>query len=478
MKKFLIFIFCTLLAFAARADDEKAIAAKDTNSVIELNKQGFAMRYTSPEQVISDANKALELAKKLNYKAGMAESYRVMGIGYYYQDKSIEAIHSYLNALNIFQEIKDLSGEARVYNNIGNLYRNTDYDVSLENFNKTLTIAKKLRDNSLIAGTYNNIGTVYYHKNSFNQALNYYDKSYDLFASLKDSTNMVQLMENKGVIFFNLHQYDKAEEILLAANKKAHQLDLNETIASINLNLADLYIQENKFDAAKAAIEEGVLFAGIIKNDKIKSDFEYTSYQLESKRKNYKLALNYLKNIYAKDCIYFKQGNSVAIKMMEEQVKQQARQKENEILLQRQAYDHIRFWAVAIVACLLLILVGLLISNVKRKAKTNDQLTSLNAEVLRQKDNLDRINHHLEEIIDERTKDLQIKNKKLSEYSSYLSHQIRGPIATLKGLMNLEKEGLVDQPECIKMMNKCVGEIDNKIIEMSDMLHDPVKTSL
>jgi len=70
-------------------------------------------------------------------------------------------------------------------------------------------------------------------------------------------------------------------------------------------------------------------------------------------------------------------------------------------------------------------------------------------------------------------RDLQIKNKKLSEYSSYLSHQIRGPIATLKGLMNLEKEGLVDQPECIRMMNKCVGEIDDKIIEMSDMLHDP-----
>jgi signal transduction histidine kinase len=146
--------------------------------------------------------------------------------------------------------------------------------------------------------------------------------------------------------------------------------------------------------------------------------------------------------------------------------------------VQRQDNDRIRFWAVAVVAGLLLMLVGLLISNVKRKAKTNEQLTELNAEVSRQKDNLDRINHHLEEIIDERTKDLQIKNKKLSEYSSYLSHQIRGPIATLKGLMNLEKEGLVDQPECIKMMNKCVGEIDNKIIEMSDMLHDPVKTSL
>jgi hypothetical protein len=38
--------------------------------------------------------------------------------------------------------------------------------------------------------------------------------------------------------------------------------------------------------------------------------------------------------------------------------------------------------------------------------------------------------------------------------------------------MNLEKEGLVDQVECIRMMDKCVSEIDEKIIEMSDMLHD------
>ena len=134
-----------------------------------------------------------------------------------------------------------------------------------------------------------------------------------------------------------------------------------------------------------------------------------------------------------------------------------------------------RFWLLAIVAGLLLVVIGLLMSNVRRKATTNSKLTELNDEVSRQKDNLDRINHHLEEIIDERTHDLQNKNKKLSEYSSYLSHQIRGPIATLKGLMNLEREGLVDQAECINMMDKCVSEIDEKIIEMSDMLHDPAK---
>jgi signal transduction histidine kinase len=285
-------------------------------------------------------------------------------------------------------------------------------------------------------------------------------------------------MQNKGVIYFGLHQFDKAESMLLEASKRARELDLHETVVRIDITLADSYIALNKFTEAEKVIAEGIILSGIIKNDRIRADFEYTSYQMELKRKNYEKALNYLRSIYRQDSITYKQGTSVQIKMMEETVKQQARQKENELLVQRQDNDRIRFWAVAIVAGLLLGMVGLLVSNVKRKAKTNVQLTELNAEVSRQKDNLDRINHHLEEIIDERTKDLQIKNKKLSEYSSYLSHQIRGPIATLKGLMNLEKEGLVDQPECIKMMNKCVGEIDNKIIEMSDMLHDPVKTSL
>jgi len=36
---------------------------------------------------------------------------------------------------------------------------------------------------------------------------------------------------------------------------------------------------------------------------------------------------------------------------------------------------------------------------------------------------------------------------------------------------------LVDKQECITMMDKCVSEIDEKIIEMSDMMHDPVKGS-
>jgi signal transduction histidine kinase len=142
-----------------------------------------------------------------------------------------------------------------------------------------------------------------------------------------------------------------------------------------------------------------------------------------------------------------------------------------EVSLDGDSHSQKRFWTVITVACLLLLVIVLLMNNIRRTNISNAKLLELNNEITRQKDNLNQINHHLEEIINHRTKDLIAKNKQLSEYSYYLSHQIRGPIATLKGLMILEKENLIDQTECIDMMNKCVSEIDEKIIEMSAMLH-------
>jgi len=473
MKQLILFISITLFSFQVMANVTEVGTGQDTTAIIKLNKQGFDMRMTSPEQTVADASKALELAKKLNYIPGIAESWRVLGVGNYYLNEYKKAIDDYLNALEFFQQMHDLRGEGRVDNNIGNLYRDNDYDSALEFFQKGLVIAQKLHDTELMARTYLNIGDVYFRKKSFYQALSFENKSNDLFVVLKDTVNLVVCMQNRGVIYNYLKEYDTAEKLLLGANDKAKQLGLNEAVASIDLTLADIYIRESRFNDAEKTVKEGLILSQIIKDTKLTSDFQYTSYLLELKRKNYESALNYLSEVHHSDSLSFAKNGSTQINLIREQFKQQARQKENEILLQRQQYDRVKFWAVAIVACLLLFLVGVLISNVKRKAKTNLQLTNLNAEVSRQKDNLDRINHHLEEIIDERTKDLQVKNKKLSEYSSYLSHQIRGPIATLKGLLNLEKEGLVDEHECIRMMNKSVSEIDDKIIEMSDMLHDP-----
>ncbi|TSD66226.1 tetratricopeptide repeat protein [Inquilinus sp. KBS0705] len=476
MNKFYPLFILLLFGCSVYAKGYIDVSAADTTEVNNLNSQAFNNRFTNPEQTVEVAQKALDMAEKLQYNRGIGEAYRVMGVGKYYLNQAGAAIGDYLKALDYFKKINDLRSQAKVYNNIGNLYLDNNNDKALDYLKNALSIARQISDPKVTASLYMNIGNVYYRKKSFNQALIWYDKSNVIFSKIKDSTNLVQCLQNRGVIYYNLHQYDIAEQLLVAANKAGKEGDLNKIVASTNLTLAALYIAQGKFNDAERIVQEGQSYATLLKDDKLTTDYNYTVYQLESKRKNYERALYYLQLIFRQDSSIHISNESTQISMLQEQFKQAAVQRENELTIQRQQNDRIKFWAATVVSGLLLVVIVLLISNVKRKAKTNVQLTELNGEVSRQKDNLDRINHHLEEIIDERTKDLQTKNKKLSDYSSYLSHQIRGPIATLRGLMNLEKEGLVDEKECINMMDKCVSDIDQKIIEMSEMLNDSGKS--
>lgn len=466
----LLFILISYTIYAKNYD----VPVKDTNEVIALNKTGFDSRLIDPKQTIIYAEKALTLAIQLKYDRGKAEAFRVKGIGQYYSNQPDSALNRYFDALAIFEKIKDERGTAKVYNNIGNLYQLVDYERALEFFDKAQIIAKKYQDTNLIASLSLNIGNIYNRKSMFEKAKSYYNTAKQLFTLLKNDVILVQCLENLGTLYYQQRDLVKAKALLIEAHDKAVAMDMKSSVAAINLTLTDLYVSEGNFTVAEKYLNEGVMYSNFIKNDKDIYDYKHTAYEMELKRKNYKTALDHLINIYQNDSTNYRNNVSDKLNLIntEQERKLKALSDEKDAEASR-----IKFGAVTVVACLLAVVIVLLVGSVKRKATTNAQLQALNSEISRQKDNLDRINHHLEEIIDERTKDLKVKNKKLSEYSSYLSHQIRGPIATLKGLMNLEEEGLVDKQECINLMGKCVSEIDDKIIEMSDMLQDPTKST-
>jgi len=447
------------------------VTAPDSNEVIKLNKEAFAVRKAVPQQTISLATKALGIAKDLKYSNGIAESYRIIGIGYSYKFDQVHAFENYLSSLQTYKSAKNRLGQARVNNNIGNLYRDNEANTALDYFTTALNIASKMQDKSLIASINLNMANVYVRQKDFQKAIDKFAICKKIFLEIKDSSNIVSCDQNAGVAYFGLRKFDVAEQLLLAAHAGAKQLpDLNAAIASIDLTLADVYIAKKEFAKAQKAIDEGIEQD---RSQKIQADFQYTQYELEYKQNHYEKALQILQDIYRIDSADAKTRTAAQITFLQKKTEQEATLKDQQRIIDRNQNSRYLSLGAMTMTFLLIILVGSLVVNVKRKAETNKKLNELNAEVSRQKDNLNRINHHLEEIIDERTKDLQIKNKKLSEYSSYLSHQIRGPIATLKGLMNLEKEGLVDEKECINMMNKCVSEIDDKIMDMSEMLHDP-----
>ena len=104
----------------------------DTNEVKRINLAAFNNRLTDPSQTVLQGKKALVMATKLNYVNGIAEANRELGIGFYYLGKPDSAINYYLTAKKIYDDNGDKIGQARVLNNIGNLYHETDYDQSIK----------------------------------------------------------------------------------------------------------------------------------------------------------------------------------------------------------------------------------------------------------------------------------------------------------------------------------------------------------
>src|SRR5476649_2305328 len=100
MKNLYPTFFLIFLSFCSYAQGVKEIAQADTNEIIMFNTNGYNSRLTKPAETIEYANKALKLAKKIGYTKGIAEAYRVKGIGEYYLNKFDVAISDYLDALN------------------------------------------------------------------------------------------------------------------------------------------------------------------------------------------------------------------------------------------------------------------------------------------------------------------------------------------------------------------------------------------
>lgn len=450
----------------------------DSTEVILLNQQAFKARLTNPELTVSNANKALEIAKEINYVRGIAESYRVIGVGNSYKSSINGAIENYLNALRYFKQCGDIEGQAKVYNNIGNLYRDLDNTKSLTNFNKSLKLAKQLNNTELIAGLHLNIGSSYQQRKEYEKALWYYKESISMFAQLNNKIGLIQSKQNLGVLYLNLGNFHEAELYLNEALRSAKEEKLNNSIAAINLTLSSVHIAQNEFKEAEDIIKDGLAYTRLLKDSKLEHDYTINSYELEKKRKNYSKALDHLQKAYKQDSIKYANNISDKISLLESQHIQLEKQKENELTIARQKYTQTLFWASSVVALLAFFVIFLLVKNVKKSKSINQELTRLNLEISQQKDDLNRTNQNLEEIIAERTKDLKAKNQKLSEYSSHLSHQVRSPVASLKGLMLLEKDHLIDNEEFIEQLSKCIHDLDDKIININENLNNPQKSSL
>ncbi|HTJ53268.1 MAG TPA: tetratricopeptide repeat protein, partial [Cyclobacteriaceae bacterium] len=98
----------------------------DTNRVNVLIELCKAQSFLDSKEIISTANEALALAKKINFKTGQAKACFQLGYYFHKVGDDLKAIESLHEASNIFEKVNNLTQAAYAYNAIGVIYNEQD----------------------------------------------------------------------------------------------------------------------------------------------------------------------------------------------------------------------------------------------------------------------------------------------------------------------------------------------------------------
>ncbi|MBI3518724.1 MAG: tetratricopeptide repeat protein [Bacteroidetes bacterium] len=301
MKKHILFILLWFITFSSNASPVDSLlkilnTASSQNSRIEtLARISWEYRAIGEyDKAMSFAEEALNDAKKVNFKKGMADAYNAFGAIYDEKGDYTKSLDYYTQTLKIHEELKDDKGICRDMNNIGLLYENlNNYNTALSYYEKALDQAKKFDDKAILSAINFNIGAIYTYTENYKKSTEYYLKSLEIDEKLKDDIAISDCYVNLGINYSYLSQFDKAIEYSekgLAIKQRLN--DLNG-VGAAYYNIGDVYYRQGKFQQAIENYQKTLelcLKTGIYDNTRLAySGLANANYKLG----NYKAAFDY-----------------------------------------------------------------------------------------------------------------------------------------------------------------------------------------
>ncbi|MBZ0182559.1 MAG: tetratricopeptide repeat-containing sensor histidine kinase [Melioribacteraceae bacterium] len=398
------------------------------NQVDSLNSLAFRARGSNPIETIKYSEKALALAKTIDYPVGQSMSYSFIGVGYRNMSYYKEALTNYLQGLAIADSLKNYEQIAFAYNNIGNLYLRSGNDSLAQVYlQKTLDLAIEKNFEVLLGYAFKNLGSYYYENKDYDKALEFLKNSYDVRNKLNDYWGMTNTLNEMGTVYTQKEDFTSALKAYDTAYEKVSHIEKNKIL------VGEIYLGKARVYYTKKDYSNSLYYL-----NKCKTIFEEVNGRVELVE-IYKLISNiaYEKNDF-KQAFDFQQkfsslNDSIKVLDAERQLDlmeilytSDKNQKENELLRRENAIKLLQIsQEKQLRDLLILISFSLLIAAVisyifyKGKKKTNEQLTRTNELIEQQKSELSKINS---------TKD---------RLFSIIAHDLKNPFGNLMNVTDM-----------------------------------------
>jgi CHAT domain-containing protein/Flp pilus assembly protein TadD len=194
------------------------------------------------EQAIETLQQALPIFHQVGDRSGEATTLNIIGLVYNAIGQPQKALEYFNQALTIHQEVADRPGVAASLHNIGRVYYTIGpLQQALEYFNQALTIHQEVADRPSEAATVNNIGLVYNAIGQQQKALEYFNQALPIFQQVGDRSGKAATLNNIGEVYHAIGQPQQALDYYKQALSISREVEDRLGVATTLNNIGGVY---------------------------------------------------------------------------------------------------------------------------------------------------------------------------------------------------------------------------------------------
>ncbi len=211
---------------------------------------------------------ALDIAQKNQLAGQIPKMLGNIANVYYYKGDYLRALEMHKKALKISEQAKDDSALSLTLCNMGTVYTQLSlFPEALQCLFNSVKIAEKFGDSVGVGVAYVNIGTIFQRQNNFDKAFEYYNRSLEINLRTGDKRNIAAGYGNIGLVYCVRGEYSKALEYQQKAMALHSDLGDQENLANDLVNTSDLFTKREDFPHAIEYLEKAIAIEVLLGND-------------------------------------------------------------------------------------------------------------------------------------------------------------------------------------------------------------------
>lgn len=244
------------------------------------------------------ATEALELAKQQNRIKEVVKAYNFLGIFCYYSGLYKRSLNYFYDGLDSSYQLNDEKSQVSIYTNIGETYKALNsFNQAINFFERAYGLARSSQLKQYYTPVLCNIGDIYLKRMDlemanayFKQADEYRDESVDLIYCAELDYKRALLLKKTGITSEALCLLEESEGQYRRLNHKFYLID-------VLIELAELRAESELYDSESHLMEARQIAIEINAQGKLATIAQRLSYLCE-KQDNYKGALDYYKTYH------------------------------------------------------------------------------------------------------------------------------------------------------------------------------------